>query len=205
MRKTFEIGKKEKHRLDFSVSWLTGLFVLSIDGKAVFRRPFFFKIEHTVEVGREEKHLVGVRFNLFDYFGSVLKVTVDGQDSDLMMGVHPFESPDTPADDAAAALLFVAISNVLFSVIGTLFVPDLDSLETRLMLLLGGLIYLWIFVRVLSGSKRAMPFAFVFFAVDSAVALTLSFSVSGAVLRMMIAYYLITGIRYQREIQSRLR
>ena len=205
MRKSFEIGKNEKHRLDFSVNWLTGLFVLSVDGRAVFRRPFFFKVDHTVEVGREEKHLVGIRFNVFDYFGSVLKVTIDGQDSDLMMGIHPFENPDTPADDAAAAILFVSVSNVVFSVIGTLFVPDLDSLETRLLLLVGGLLYLWIFVRILSGSKRALPFAFTFFTLDSALALALSFSVSGLVLRIMIGYYLLTGIRYQREIQSRLR
>lgn len=205
MHKRLVIGKAEKHTLDVGVNWLLGLLVLSVDGKAVYRRPFFLKLEHSLEVGTQEKHLVNLRFNAFDYFGNVIKLTVDGQDMAGCMEMGPLEKRDTPVDDAAAALLFVTLSHFLFSVIGTLFVPDLDSLDTRLMLLLGGMIYLWFFVKILSGSKMGLWFAAVIFSFDTAVSVLTAFSIPGLVVRAMILYYFWIGIKYQRTVLSRIR
>lgn len=205
MHKKLIIGKNEKHTLDLNVNWFLGMIVLSVDGKALYRRPFFLKLEHSLEIGETERHLINLRFNAFDYFGNVIKLTVDGQDMAASMEMGPLEKNDTPVDDAAAALLFVTISHFIFSVIGTLFVPDLDRLDTRLMLLLGGMIYLWLFVKILSGSKYGLWIAAMIFSVDTAVSVLTAFSVPGLVVRSMILYYFWIGIQYQKTVLSRIR
>lgn len=205
MYRSFWIGVKERHLIEFRVQWWLGVMSLKCDGKPLFHKPFFLKLDQTIEIGSEEKHLLNLRFNLFDYFGNVVKITVDGQDMAAAMEMEAQEGQDTPADDAAAAILFIVLSNFVFSVIGTLFVPDLDSLETRLMLLLGGLFYLWFFVKVLSSSKYGLWLAGIVFAADTAVSAVIAFSVPGLVVRGMILYYLWTGIQYQKNVLSRIR
>lgn len=205
MHKACWIGIKERHYIEFRINWWLGYVSLACDGKVLFRKPFFLKLEHSLEIGNEEKHLINIRFNAFDYFGSVFKLTVDGQDMAGSMEMGPLDKRDTPVDDAAAALLFLTLTHFVFSVIGTLFVPDLDSLDTRLMLLLGGMFYLWFFVKTLSGSKYGLWFAAVIFSVDTAVSLVTAFSISGLVVRGMILYYFWIGIQYQKTVLSRIR
>jgi len=205
MKKSYWVGKEEKHRIDFRIHWLSGLAVIACDGKTLFRKPFFFKIDQSVEIGESEKHVICVRFNLFDYFGDRLQLTINGQNPTPDMEIQEVhEKSETPVDDAAAAFFFVAVVNVIFSVIGTLYVPDLNALVDRLMLLLGGLIYFWFAVKTLAGNKRMMIAGLVFFIFDSACRLLLTFSLGGFVERILILIYLINGFRHLRIHQLKL-
>jgi len=203
MHKALRIGKMEKHRVDFTVNWFLGLCSISVDGKAILRRPIFLSFEHSFELGSEERHLISIRYNIADYFLKGFHATVDGQkvtpDQEIQEGEIRIE---TPADDAAAALLFVAFINIVFSVIGTLFVPLLDSLEVRLMLLLGALIYLLFAVKTICGQKSGLILGTSVFLADSGHSLFYEFSWGGLFVRMIILYYLITGLYYWRLTEA---
>lgn len=200
MRRSFLIGNAEKHRITFHVNWFLGYCHLKVDAKTIFRRPFFLKIAKSFEVGTAEKHLVNIEFNAFDYFKNVLKVVVDGRDvTNSIEGREKEYRFETPIDDAAASLLYVAAINFLFSVIGTLFVPYLDSVHVRLMLLIGGLVYILFAIKILSGSMAALIAGTVFFVLDSGVNLYFEFSAGGMLVRLIILYYLIAGLRYVRR------
>lgn len=200
MKRNFLVGDQEKHRLLFHVNWFLGYCHLSVDGKTLFRRPFFLKVDKSFEIGTAERHLVSIEFNVFDYFRNVLKVVVDGQDiTNSIEGREKEYRFETPVDDAAAALLYVAAMNLLFAVIGTLFVPYLDSVHVRLMLLVGGLIYVLMGIKILSGSRSALIFAILFFTADSAVNLFFEFSAGGMLIRIVILYYLLIGFKYMRR------
>jgi|GEM_PF-1548729 len=200
MKKHFLVGSQQKHRLLFHVNWFLGYCHLSMDGKTLFRRPFFLKVDKSFEIGTTERHLVRIQFNVFDYFRNVLKVIVDGQDiTNSIEGREKDYRFETPVDDAAAAMLYVAAMNLLFAVIGTLFVPYLDSVHVRLMLLIGGLIYVLIGIKILSGSRAALVLGILFFTVDSGVNLFFEFSAGGMLIRAVILYYLFIGFTYMRR------
>ena len=199
MHKAYMIGTAERFRVDFRINWLTGIFSISVDHKAIFRRPFLLKIEHSFELGKNEKNIVSVYFNFFDYFRDVLQITVNGQKPTSSMEIHDSsERDETPVDDAAAAFLYIAVVNMIFSVIGTLFVPYLDSLNVRLMLLLGGMIYLLFAVQTMLSQGRSLVAGTLLFLADSAYQLAVNFSVGGLILRLIIFYYLTMGIREMR-------
>lgn len=202
MRKAIRIGKAEKHRVDFNVNWLLGLCTLSVDGKVILRRPVFLSFEHSFEVGNEERHLLSIRYHLLDSYRNNFHCTIDGQvmtpDFEIQEGDN---RPDTPADDAAAALLFIVFTNVIFSVIGTLFVPQLDQLEVRLMLLVGALVYLLFAIKTICYEKSGLLMGIVFFTLDSGYSLFREFSWGGLFVRGVIMYYLGTGLYYWRLTQ----
>ncbi|HTL46539.1 MAG TPA: hypothetical protein VL688_00580 [Verrucomicrobiae bacterium] len=199
MHQAFKVGKGEKHRVDFEVHWLFGFCVIKVDRKSVFRRPVFLKFEHSFEVGTSERHLVSLRYNPYDPDRNTFYASIDGQP--LLPEMEIREGKDelqTPADDAAAALLFLVLTNVVFSVIGTLFVPELDSLEVRLTLLLGACVYLLCAVKTLSRRKSGLLLGTLLFTLDSACGLYLEFSWGGLFVRLIILYYLLTGLYYWR-------
>lgn len=197
MRKVYSIGIREKHRLEFRVDWLFGVVHLACDGKTLIRRPLFSKIERSFEIGNEERHIIKLNFNLFDYFGEFFQITADGQTLSGLMEIQDKEmKKDTPLEDAAAAFLFLAAMNVIFSVIGTLFVPYLDSLQFRFMLLLGGMIYLLFAVKTVQRQPTGILAGTCFFLVDSVYSLVHFFSVGGLVVRLFIFYYLCVGAVY---------
>ena len=197
MKKSYWIGGAEKHRVDFHISWLTGLTTLTFDHKVIFRKPFVLKFEHTVEVGTTEKHILTFGLNMFDYFGQFLYLTVDGQKPTPEMEIHEGgPKPARAVEDAACAFLYVAAVNFIFSVIGTLYVPDLDALTDRLLLLVGGMIYLLFAVKTLSFQKNAMLFGIAFFVIDSIYRQLTFFSIGGIIVRVLILIYLVLGFKY---------
>ncbi len=204
MHKAYLIGVREKHRFDFRFNWFTGLCTIAIDGHVVSRQPFMFKIAQSFEIGNEEKHLVAVTFNFFDYFRDTFHVTVDGQrpapDAELHDSVG--HSEDNAIDDAASALTFVASVNLLFSVIGTLFVPDLDALHDRLMMLLAGMIYLFLALKSSMRERGALIFGTIVFVLDSVFRLMNVFSFGGLLVRGIILYYLVVGI-WESRLENR--
>lgn len=203
MQKTFVVGTQEKHKITFHVNWFLGYCHLGIDGKTLFRRPFFLKVDRTFEVGTTERHLVHFEFNVFDYFRDVLRIRVDGRDiTKIIAREEQHYHLETPVDDAAAALLYIAAVNLVFSVIGTLFVPYLQQAEVRILLLIGGLVYVLLARKILSGSVAAIAAAMVFFTVDSLLNLVLEFSTGGLIIRLIILYYLAVGLRYARITSS---
>ncbi|MCM8776185.1 MAG: hypothetical protein NC930_07560 [Candidatus Omnitrophica bacterium] len=198
MHKAYWVGTKQKYRVDFRVIWWAGLATIACDGKVIFRRLFLFKFSHVLEIGEDGKHIIDIRYNLFDRFQDIFYITIDGQKPLPEMEIHTPEEirVDTPADDAAAALIFVGTVNIIFSVIGTLFVPELDALTARLLLLLAGVIYILFAVQTTVYQQGALMIGTLFFVVDSVVELILDFSAGGLVVRTLILYYLILGIRY---------
>ena len=200
------IGKEEKHRLDVSVRWFLGIFEVTVDGKTLLRRFLLSKVDYNLEIGARERHLVRIRYYLWDSSGSPLKIIIDGQDSTRSLksgeGVYRME---TPVDDAAAALFFVSLVNLVFAVIGTLFVPYLDSLLVRLLLMLGAMIYLLLAVQILSGKVKAVWAAAAFFLADSIMSLYYEFSWGGLAVRAVIFYYLAMGLYYVRTHRKKFR
>ena len=200
MHKAYLIGADEKHRLDFHLSWLSGFVTVSVDRKVVLRRLFFLKIDHSLEIGDSEKHMVTIHFNFFNYFREILAMTIDGQRPAPEMEIQTHkEKFDTPAEDAACAFLFVSIVNLIFAVIGTLYVPDLDSLNDRLLLFLAALLYFLFAVKTAFHQRRALMAGTAVFVLDSIFRSLTYFSVGGIILRIVILFYLVAGIKYLGE------
>lgn len=197
MKKIYMIGNHEKHRLEIKTNWLLGMMVLKLDDKILARRSFFLKMDMSFEVGDKEKHLLTFKFNLFDYWQDIMHVKLDGapmpEDRELDGGEA---RADTPIDDAAAAFFFMVLMNVIFSVIGTLFVPDLDSLQVRLVLLAGAFIYLLFGMQTLRYHHQGLITGALFYLADSVVFMIYQFSWGGLCVRGIIAYYLFCGFHF---------
>ncbi|MBI3307456.1 MAG: hypothetical protein HYZ84_06610 [Candidatus Omnitrophica bacterium] len=203
MHKAYIVGIDEKHRLDFHLNWLTGFVTVSVDRKVVLRKLFFFRIDHSFEIGSGGKHIITVHYNLFDYFHEIFLIKVDGQPTTPEMEIQTHhEKIDTAVEDAACALLFVGGVNLIFAVVGTVYVPDLDALRDRMLLLLGALIYFLFAVRVILRQKQALAAGTIFFTLDSILQLAANFSVAGMVLRVAILFYFASGIRSFRTMRA---
>lgn len=194
MKKVYIVGNKEKHRLEIKTDWLLGMMVLKLDGKTLMKKSFFLKMDLSFEIGDNERHLLSFKFNLFDYWQERMHVSLDGMEIPLEREIVEDDGRvDTPVDDAAAAFYFMSLMNVVFSVIGTLFVPDLDSLQVRLLLLVGAFIYLLFGLQTMRGHQKGFLTGCIFYALDSSVFLFYQFSWGGLCVRAVIAYYLFLG------------
>jgi len=197
VKKVYVIGNKEKHQLEFNTNWLLGLVTVKFDKKVLARKSLLFKMDMSFEIGDQEKHLLAFTFNLFNYGESVMHVTIDGQDIPPEKELVEEEVRiDTPVDDAGAAFFYMAFINTLFAVIGTLFVPDLDSLQVRIMLLIGAFAYLLFGIQCIRYHKMGFLAGCLFFLVDSAFFLFYQFSWGGLCVRGIIVYYLFIGIMF---------
>lgn len=209
MHRAYLIGKNEKHRIEFRVHWLAAFLSIVCDGKVIVRKPIFLKVHHAFEVGIEEKHIVSIQFHLFDYLGDFFHVSIDGRSPSAEMEIRDqTEKPDTAVEDAAAAFFFVSAINLLFSVIGTSFLPDLYALNVRLLLFVGGLTYALAAVRTLRYDPVGFGAGTVFFVLDSLCRMAHRFSMSELFLRGVILFYLIAGaqaLRSQRRFEQRAR
>ena len=96
-----------------------------------------------------------------------------------------------------------AVINIVFAVIGTLFVPDLSSLESRLLLLLGALVYLLLAVKALLYQYSGIVLGTAAFALDSACQLYFFPSAGAVLVRAIIFFYLISGLQYLKREQEK--
>lgn len=195
MRKAYRFGEKLQQRVDFRVNWLTGMASILYNGKVIYRRPFAFSINHTVEVGQDDKHVICIRFSVFDYFADSFYITIDGQKP--VPGMEIMEDdlkPETPMDDAAAAFFFVGAVNIVFSVIGTLYVTYLDDLSVRLLLLLASLVYFLFGFKTMLHQASGIFGGTAFFLVDTLYGLYWNFSWAGLILRAVLLFYFSLGM-----------
>lgn len=194
MKKVYMVGNKERHRLEIKTDWLLGMMVLKIDGKVLMKKSFFLKMDMSFEIGDQERHLLSFKFNLFDYWQERMHVTLDGMEIPVEREIVEDDGRvDTPVDDAAAAFYFMTLMNVIFSVIGTLFVPDLDSLQVRLLLLVGAFVYLLFGLQTTRGHQKGFLTGCIFYTLDSVIFLYYQFSWGGLCVRAVIGYYLFLG------------
>ncbi len=201
MKKAYHLGTVEKHRLDISVYWYLGLVVLKLDGVTILKKPFLFRIRETFPVGRGEKHLIQFEFNVFDYLRDVLHVSVDGQKMTHEHEILSEDRVDTAADIAAATFLFMVATNIIFSVIGTVFVPYLDSLQVRVLLLAGAFLYLFFALQFLLAHKTASLLGVIFFIADSIFFMFHQFSWGGLLVRLVMLAYLLSGLSYLQKVK----
>ena len=201
MKKAYHLGTVEKHRLDIHVYWYLGLVVIKLDGVTIFRKPFLFRIRATFPIGQGEKHLIQFEFNLFDYLKDVLHISVDGQKMTHENEILAIEKVDTPADRAAATLLFMVAVNIIFSVIGTVFVPYLDSLQVRILLLAGAFFYLFFALQFLLAHKIGSFLGVLFFVADSIFFVLHQFSWGGLLVRLVMLTYLFSGLSYLQKVK----
>lgn len=200
MKKSYIVGTQEKHRVDFQIDWLLGMVHFSSDGRILVRRPFFLKFEKAFEIGNEEKHVVKIYFSPFDYYRNFFQILIDGQPPRPYMKLPTGpRRRETPADDAAAVFLFLAAANFLLALIGPKVMPAIQSLQDRLLLFAGAMIYLLFMVQTLQERRLALAAGISIFAADTVYAFFQQFSVGGILLRAVIFYALILGLKYLTE------
>lgn len=201
MHRAYLIGTREKHRLDLKVHWLAGFLSLACDHKLLMRKTFLFKVEHTFEIGVDEKHRVTVFFNLFDYFHDVLKVLVDGQVPVPSMEIGKHESvsgvlalSDSAVEEAASAFSLIGLSNIVFALLGGLLSPAISGVQERVWLVTAGLLYFLFTLKTFQRRRGAMTLGTFVFLIDSIAFLTLNFSWTGLAVRLCFFYYLVVGM-----------
>ncbi|MDP3920267.1 MAG: hypothetical protein Q8R76_05625 [Candidatus Omnitrophota bacterium] len=205
LRRTYLVGVEVKHRIDFVINpWLLQL-TLTCDGDRLLRRSLLLKTDRSFEFGTDARHLLAVYFNIWDAFRQqeILDMRLNGHKIyPIMLSAPRHEKIEGAIDEAACALLFVAVINVAYSVKGFLFSRATPPFEESFFLIFGGMVYLLLGVRVLRRKWQALALATLLYAADSFYRMASDFSVPGLVVRIVLLYFLVAGFAAFRGKKS---
>jgi len=196
-RKSYVIGVREKHRIGFFINFLTGTAGISCDGKVIYRKPLFAKLDRSFEVGEREKHLVKVYFCLADLFRlqSAFYIRSGGMNLHTEDAVHRVTAGvETAIDESACAFFYVAIINILYSLKGFLFTREPSATLSSTILVFTGLLYLLIGIRTIRCKRGTLIIGTIFFLADTLYGVFMDFSIAGLLVRGLIFYYLLSGL-----------